>query len=116
MKAAAELAGDAIYRAHLVACAKSVAVPVASCVAASVPPAHLLDAMTRDELAALVVVLAEAADHDRLGEIVSASDEPEREPAGEGALLVWPDLEDVGYEWRREALLEFADDGKDAAA
>jgi hypothetical protein len=105
MRAAAQMAGDAAYRAHLVACAKAVAVPVAASVAASLPPSRLLDSMTRDELAALVIVLAEGADPDRLSDIVTARDEP----ATDGELLVWPDPEDVGYGWRREAALEFGD-------
>lgn len=74
MSRAAALAADRAYRAALVARAKAVAVPVASCVAASLAPAHLTGSMTRDELAALVVVLAEAAEPGRLRAVVAAQD------------------------------------------
>jgi hypothetical protein len=65
----------AAYRAGLIARAKSLAVPVASCVAGSLPPAHLLESLSRDEMAALIVVLAEAADPTRLRVVVEASDD-----------------------------------------
>jgi WhiB family transcriptional regulator, redox-sensing transcriptional regulator len=66
--------GDAAYQAALLATAKSVAIPIAACVASSLPPAHLMGTMTRDQLAALVIVLAEAADHRRLRAIAGARD------------------------------------------
>ena len=59
-------------RAALIARAKSLATPVVSCVAASIRPSHLLAGASRDELMALVVVLAEAADHGRLREVTEA--------------------------------------------
>lgn len=62
-------------RDALVARAKSLAVPVTSCVAARIPPAHLIGDMTRDELAALVIVLAEAVDPVRLRTTVRAVDD-----------------------------------------
>ena len=62
-------------RASLVAAAKSAAVPVASCVAARVPPDHLLQDRTWQELAALVIVLAEAADPVRLRAIAEAGED-----------------------------------------
>jgi hypothetical protein len=62
-------------RAALIATAKRAATPVASCVAASIPPAHILGKMTRAELSALVIVLAEAVDHARLREVIAAGDD-----------------------------------------
>jgi hypothetical protein len=64
-----------IDRDALIARAKSLAVPVASCVAARISPAHLIGEATRDELAALVVVLAEAADPVALRMITSATED-----------------------------------------
>lgn len=46
----------------LLAAAKQAALPVATCVHNRIRPAHLLRDKTRDELYALVIVLAEAAD------------------------------------------------------
>lgn len=69
-------------RGALVARAKSLAVPVTSCVAARIPPAHLIGDMTRDELAALVIVLAEAVDPVRL-RAVAAAGEDEEDPEDE---------------------------------
>ncbi len=64
-------------RAALVSRAKSLAGPVASCVAARVRTDHLLSGLSWDELAALVVVLADAADPVWLREVtVSGDDEP----------------------------------------
>jgi hypothetical protein len=62
-------------RSALIARAKRAAVPVASCVAASISPAHIVGGMSRDELLALVVVLAEAADPVRLRTVVQAADD-----------------------------------------
>lgn len=62
-------------RAVLIATAKRLAIPVASCVAASIRPDHLLSARSRDELMALVIVLAEAAHPVRLREVVQAGDD-----------------------------------------
>ena len=53
---------DPARRVALIARAKSVAIPVHSCVAASLRPDHLLLPLSRTELLALVIVLAEAAD------------------------------------------------------
>lgn len=61
-------------RAALTATAKSKAIPVASCVAARIPPAHIVGDMTRDELLALVIVLAEAVDTATLRAVVQAVD------------------------------------------
>ena len=63
------------YRAVLIARAKSAAIPVSSCVAARIPPAHIIGGMSRDELAALVIVLAEAVDPARLRAVVQAEDD-----------------------------------------
>ena len=54
--------------------ALDLAVPVASCAAAGVSAGHLLDGLSRDELAALVDVLALAASSDpvRLRAVVAA--------------------------------------------
>jgi hypothetical protein len=56
--------------------ALDLAIPVASCMAAGVGTGHLLDGLTRDELAALVNLLALAASTDpvRLRAVVSAGD------------------------------------------
>lgn len=62
-------------RTQLIGRAKSLAVPVASCVAARVPPDHLLQARTWDELAALVIVLAEAADPLRLRAVTASHED-----------------------------------------
>jgi hypothetical protein len=62
-------------RNALIARAKQLAVPVASCVAARVSPARLIGAASRDELAALVVVLAEAADPVKLRTVAAAGED-----------------------------------------
>lgn len=59
-------------RAALVARAKSLATPVVSCVAARIRPDHLIRDASRDELLALVIVLAEAADPVRLRLVTEA--------------------------------------------
>lgn len=59
-------------RNALIARAKRLAIPVTSCVAASLRPDHLLAARTRAELLALVVVLAEAADPVKLKAVTEA--------------------------------------------
>lgn len=61
---------NAAQRIELIAGAKQIAVPVASCVAGGVRPDHLLGGKSRDELLALVVVLAEAVDHGKLNVLV----------------------------------------------
>ena len=53
---------SAAERAALIARAKSLAVPVASCVAARIRTDHLIGELSRDGLAALVLVLADAVD------------------------------------------------------
>jgi hypothetical protein len=62
-------------RAALITRAKALSIPVASCVAASLRPDHLLSGCTWDELAALVVVLAESADPVRLRAVAEAADD-----------------------------------------
>ncbi len=62
-------------RDALIARAKKVAVPVASCVAARLRPSHLLPGLSRDELEALVLVLAEAVDPVRLRLVVAAGED-----------------------------------------
>lgn len=63
-------------RSAAVAVAKSKAVPVASCVAARLRPDHLgLRQMSQDELIALVLVLAAAADPVALRAVVAAPDD-----------------------------------------
>lgn len=62
-------------RTDLITRAKAIAVPVASCVAASLRPDHLLAGCSRGELAALVIVLAEAADPARLHAVAEAEDD-----------------------------------------
>jgi hypothetical protein len=66
---------ESFHRAALIAGAKSRAVPVASCVTAGLRPDHLLNERTWEELAALVIVLAAAADHQKLADIVAAPDD-----------------------------------------
>lgn len=62
-------------RTALITRAKQLAVPVASCVAASIRPDHLLRDVTDPAvLLALITVLAEAADPVRLREVVKADD------------------------------------------
>jgi hypothetical protein len=76
-KAASEVRSEAAVtpaeRTALIARAKALAIPVASCVAACVRPDHLIGDASRDELAALVIVLAEAADPVALKAVVDAS-------------------------------------------
>ena len=75
-------------RAALITRAKQLAIPVASCVAASIHPGHLTTGCTRDELAALVVVLAEAVDPVRLRAVVAATeDSPSPPPPGRELML-----------------------------
>lgn len=66
-------------RARLIAAAKRKAVPVASCVAASVRPDHLFADVAPEDLTpllmALIVVLAEGADPVRLREACRAGDD-----------------------------------------
>jgi hypothetical protein len=65
-------------RAALIARAKQLAIAVTSCVAARLRPDHLLRDASWEELAALVVVLAEAADPAVLRAVVSVSDDDGR--------------------------------------
>jgi hypothetical protein len=62
-------------RVALIARAKSIAIPVASCVAARVRPDHLIGDLSRDELAALVLVLADAADPVALRAVTQATED-----------------------------------------
>jgi len=66
-------------RAALIARAKAKAIPVASCVAASLRPDHLFADVAPEDLEgilkALVIILAEACDPVRLREVVSARDD-----------------------------------------
>ena len=62
-------------RATLIAWAKRKAVPVTSCVNAGICPEHLLEGASGHELAALVIVLAAAADPVRLREVLAAGDD-----------------------------------------
>ena len=62
-------------RNDLIAQAKRLAVPVASCVAARIRADHLIGGRTREELAALVLVLAEAADPVTLRAVVNAAED-----------------------------------------
>lgn len=66
-------------RTALIAAAKAKAVPVASCVAASIRPDHLLADVDTEDLTdllkALVIVLAEGADPVRLREACRAGDD-----------------------------------------
>ena len=69
---------NAAVRASLIAAAKARATAVASCVQARLSPRHILDGCSRDDLAALVIVLAEAADPAVLRAVVSVSDDDGR--------------------------------------
>jgi hypothetical protein len=62
-------------RSALIERAKRAATPVASCVAARISPAHILAAMAREEVDALVIVLADAVDHALLRAVVEADDD-----------------------------------------
>jgi hypothetical protein len=73
-------------RAALIAWAKRKAVPVASCVNAGVCPDHLLEGASGHELAALVIVLAAAADPVRLREVLAAGDDGTPAEVAEEAL------------------------------
>ena len=54
--------------------ARSLAVPISSCLAAGLPVGHLTGDATRDELAALVSLLGFAADPVRLRAVIAAED------------------------------------------
>lgn len=71
-------------RESLIGMAKRAATPVASCVAARVAPAHIIGDMTRAELRALVIVLAEAVDHALLRAVVEADDRAGADGGGPG--------------------------------
>jgi len=62
-------------RAALIARAKEVAVPVANCTAAGIPPSHLIGDATWHELYALVLVLADAVGHEALRQACAVSDD-----------------------------------------
>ena len=68
-------------RTALIERAKAVAVPVTSCVAASLRPDHLVAGWSWEQMAALMTVLAEAADLTRLHAIVAATEDA-TPPAG----------------------------------
>jgi len=71
-------------RASLIARAKRAAVPVANCVAGRLKSGHITGEMTREELEALIIVLAEAADHALLREVCATDDDdgqPDATPA-----------------------------------
>ena len=65
-------------RAYAIRWAKSLATPVVSCVQARLSPAHLLDRCSREDLAALVIVLAEAVDPGVLRAVVTSGDDDGR--------------------------------------
>ena len=62
-------------RDALVAAAKARATAVVSCVHARLSPSHILGKCTRDDLQALVIVLAEAADPAVLRAVVAATED-----------------------------------------
>lgn len=82
---------NAATRAALIAAAKARATAVVSCVQARLSPHHVLDTCSRDDLVALVAVLAEAVDPIVLRAVVSVRDDDGR-----------PDLD------RRDAMLRKA--------
>lgn len=61
--------------ADLIARAKQLAGPVASCVAARISPQHLTADLTTEQLHALVIVLADAVDPVRLRAVVQAAED-----------------------------------------
>ena len=69
---------NAAARAPLVAAAKARATAVVSCVQSRLSPCHILDRCSRDDLVALVVVLAEAADPAVLRAVVDVRDDDGR--------------------------------------
>jgi hypothetical protein len=71
----------AAERAALIVRAKALAVPVASCVRAGIPHGHLTAALSRDELQALIVVLAESASPERLHAVTRAPGDTGMPPA-----------------------------------
>jgi len=73
-------------RASLITWAKRKAVPVTSCVNAGICPEHLLEGASEFELAALVIVLAAAADPVRLREVLAAEDDGTPAAVAEEAL------------------------------
>jgi hypothetical protein len=62
-------------RTSLIAGAKAIAGPFAACVQARLRPDHHLEGLSRDELVALAVVLAEAADPAVLRAIAGSADD-----------------------------------------
>ena len=65
-------------RASLIAAAKARATAVVSCVQARLSPSHVLAACSRDDLQALIIVLAEAADPAVLRAVVGVRDDDGR--------------------------------------
>lgn len=59
-------------RNALIIRAKGLAIPVASCVRAQLQPGHLLNNLTREELLALIVVLADCSSPRRLRAVTQA--------------------------------------------
>ena len=73
--------------AALVVRAKRVAVPVVNCVQARIRISHLTEGLSRDDLLALVAVLADCADQEKLRIVTSAPGDEGMPPAGRGEVL-----------------------------
>lgn len=84
-------------RASLIARAKRAAVPVANCVAASIPPARVLGKLTEAEKDALIIVLAEAVDHALLRVVVEADDDGRPEVPAAPACAVGDGLPEMPH-------------------
>ena len=93
---------NAADRAQLIAAAKKVAVPAASCVAAGICPEHLLAGKSPEFISALLVVALEAVDHAKLNLLVrlpgdeGLSAEMLRDLAGKRTEAVIAQLRDSG--------------------
>ena len=80
-------------RAAIIAAAKRKAVPFVNRVAARVPPEDLLAGLSRDEVVALAIVLAEATDHARLFAVIAAEDDGHPDPLMRRTALAWAHAE-----------------------
>jgi hypothetical protein len=69
---------NAATRASLIAAAKARATAVVSCVQARLSPHHVLDTCSRDDLVALIMILAEAADPGILRAVVTVAEDDGR--------------------------------------
>ena len=71
----------------LVVRAKRIVAPVVNCVQAGIRIGHLTQALSREDLLALIAVLADCADHERVRAVTSAPGDLGMPPAGREDVL-----------------------------